>query len=110
MGNVMKNFGSRSVVIIFILLLGAWPVGATVPGDISAGVPMDRVIANGLGAGLTLEATLGQALNAGANPEKLFKAAVAQGGDLSRLFKYFLDRCAADSKLKDTCGACALMK
>ena len=57
-----------------------------------------------------MEAILGQALDAGANPEKLFKAAVAQGADLSRLFKYFLDRCAADPKLKDTCGACALMK
>jgi hypothetical protein len=38
-------------VIIFILVLGAWLVGATVPGDIAAGLPMERVIANGLGAG-----------------------------------------------------------
>jgi hypothetical protein len=110
MRNMMKNWGSRGVVITFILLLGAWPVGATVPADIAAGAPLDRVIANGLGAGLTLEAILGQALDAGANPEKLFKAAVAQGGDLTRLFKYFLDRCASDPKLKDTCSACALMK
>jgi hypothetical protein len=110
MRNMMKNWGSRGVVIIFILLLGAWPVGATVPGDVAAGMPMDRVIANGLGAGLTMEATLGQALDAGADPEKLFKAAVAQGDDLTRLFMYFLDRCATDPKLKDTCEPCVLMK
>jgi hypothetical protein len=110
MRNMLKNLGSRSVVIIFTLLLGVWPAGATVPGDIAAGVPLDRVIANGLGAGLTLEAVLGHALDAGANPEKLLKAAVAQGADLTRLFKYFMDKCAADPKLKDSCPPCSLMK
>lgn len=61
------------------------------PGDIAAGLPLARVIANGLKGGLTIEATLVQPLDAGANPEALFKAAVAQRADLSKLFKYFLD-------------------
>lgn len=110
MRNVMKNLGSRSVVIIFTLVLGAWPVGATVPGDVAAGLPLNKVIANGLGAGLTMESILGQALDAGANPENLFKAAIAQGADLSRLSKYFLDKCAADTRYKDVCAPCYLMK
>jgi len=110
MRNVMKNLGIRSVVIIFILALGAWPVGATMPGDVAAGLPMERVIANGLGAGLTIEAVLNQAIDAGAKPEALFKAALAQGTDLTKLFKYFLDKAAADPKLRDTCTTCALMK
>jgi hypothetical protein len=110
MRKVIKNLGSKSAVIIFIVVLGAWPVGATVPGDIAAGVPLDRVIANGLGAGLTIEAVLNQALDAGAKPEALFKAALAQGTDLTKLIKYFLDKCATDPNLKQTCAECDLMK
>ena len=101
MGNVMKNLGSWSVVIIFILVLGAWPVGATVPGDIAAGLPLNSVVANGLGAGMTIGAIIGQALDAGANPEALFKAAIAQGADLSMVAKSFLDRAATDPRAGD---------
>ena len=109
MRKVIKNLGSRSAVLILILVLGPWPVGATVPGDIAAGVPLDRVIANGLGAGLTIEAVLNQALETGAKPEALLKAALAQGTDLTKIFKYFLDKCATDPNLKQTCPVCAWM-
>jgi hypothetical protein len=110
MRNVMKILGSRSVVIIFILLLGAWPVGATVSGDIAAGVPLNRVIANGLGAGLTIEAIIYQALDAGAAYCPLLKAALAQQVDIIRIFKVFMDKCSADPKLSKVCTTCNLMK
>jgi hypothetical protein len=106
----MNHFGSRCSLIIIILVLGVCPVGATVAGDMAAKLPLEKVITNGLAAGLTIEAVLGQALDAGANPENLFKAAMAQGGDLSRTMKYFMDKCATDSKFKDTCASCNLMK
>lgn len=110
MQKLIKNLVIRFVMVIFILVLCAWPAGATVPGDIAGGLPLESVITNGLGAGLTIEAVLTQALDAGAQPEALFKAAVAQGADLSRVFKFYLDRCLTDTKLKGICTECDLMK
>ena len=111
---VMKNLGNRSVAIIFILLLGAWPVGATVSGDMAAGVPLVRVIANGLGAGLTIEAIVNQALDAGAAYCPLLKAALAQRVDMARVFRACIDRCSGDTKLskeklRNECDPCNLM-
>ncbi len=108
MGKLVK----ATVLLAIILVLGGLgnsPGHATVPGDITAGLPLGRVIANGLAMGMSIDAILGQALDAGANPEALFKADLAQGADLSRLFKYFLDRSAIDLKLKDVCTPFALM-
>jgi len=58
--------------------LGHSPGHATVPGDITAGLPLGQVIANGLAMGMSIDAILGQALDAGANPEAVFDAALAQ--------------------------------
>jgi hypothetical protein len=113
---VMKTLGSRSAVIICILVLGAWPVGASVPGDIAAGLPLDRVVANGLGAGRTIEAIIDQALEAGAAYCPLLKAVLAQGVDLTRALKAFRDWCSADRelsadrKLMEVCDPCKLMR
>jgi hypothetical protein len=110
MQQLVRNWRLGSATIMLALLLGVLPARATVPGDVAAGLPLDKVIANGVGAGMTIEAVLGQALDAGAKPEALFKAAVAQGTDLSRLMKYYLDRSATDPRLKAECTVCNLMK
>ena len=39
MPNVIKNLGTKSAVIIVIIALGAWPVGATVPGTLPQACP-----------------------------------------------------------------------
>jgi hypothetical protein len=110
MRKAIKTFGIRCSLVVLIVALGACPVGATVAGDLAAKLPLTQVITNGLAAGLTIEAVLDQALDAGATPEDLFKAALAQGADLTRLFKFFMDKSATDTKYKDTCTCCNLMK
>jgi hypothetical protein len=109
----MGKLAKAAVLVVIILVLGGLansPGYATVPGDITAGLPLGQVITNGLAAGMNIDAILGQALDAGANPEALFKAALAQGADLSGLFKYFLDRCAVDPSLKAVCTSnCVMM-
>ncbi|MCL4501561.1 MAG: hypothetical protein M1438_06850 [Deltaproteobacteria bacterium] len=93
-----------------ILLLGALPVWATVPGDVAAGLPADKIVANGLGAGMALEAIMTQALDAGAKAEAVFKAGIAQGADLSSLFKLFMDKLKYDPNFRGQCTICDLMK
>lgn len=94
-----------------LIILGlALPAGATVPGDMAAGVPMDQVISNGMAAGQSLEAVLSQAMDAGADPCSLERAAIALKLDLSRVIKFLSDKCAADPKWAGTCTPCSLMK
>lgn len=109
----MEMFRKNVKIKFFIglMILGlALPAGATVQGDIAAGLPMAQVITNGLAAGQSIEAVINQAMDAGADPCSLVKAAIALQLDLSRIFKTLNDKCSADPKLAGTCTPCTLMK
>lgn len=110
MGKVIKVLINKGGVLLLTLSLLVLPVGATVPGDIAAGLPLSKVITNGLGAGLTIEAIISQALAAGAQPKALFQAALTLGFELSRLFRIFLEQCLAAHQLSKICNPCVLMK
>ena len=109
MGKLVK----AAVMVAIILMLGGLansPGHATVSVDITAGLPLEKVIANGLAAGMSIDAILGQALEAGADPYALVKAAIALKLDLSLIFKAVNDKCSADPKLAGKCAPCLLMK
>jgi len=109
----MGKLAKAAVLVAIILLLGGLansPGHATVPGDITAGLPLGQVITNGLAAGMSIKAILDQALQAGADPCSLVKAAIAQKLDLSQVFKALSDLCAANPNLAASCSPCALMR
>jgi hypothetical protein len=90
----MGKLAKAAVVVAIILVLGGLansPGHATVPGNITAGLPLGQVITNGLAASLSIEAILDQALQAGADPCSLVKAAIALKLDLSQVFKALSD-------------------
>ena len=104
-------------VILMLAGLGILPCHATVPGDMAAGLPLEKVIANGVAAGLDIDAIIVQAMDSGAELCPLVKAALAQGVSLSRLFGLLRDYCA-DISAKypkedprcEACTVCSLMK
>jgi hypothetical protein len=108
MKRLIKGGGIKALALFLVMNLGVMPAGATVPGDIAAGLPLERVFANGLGAGLTIEAIVTQALDAGAEYCPVIKAARAQRLDLSRVFKALLERKCLPPEI--ACASCDLMK
>jgi hypothetical protein len=110
MQRLVKSWKIKLLMVFLVLGLTSLPAGATVPGDIAAGLPLDKVVANGLGAGLPLETVLAQALDAGADYCELFRAALGQEKNLCRVIKALLDKCLPDPKLKELCNLCSLMK
>lgn len=89
-----RLIGTSGVCIIAwlaIMGLGVAPAGATVAGDMAAGLPLEQVFAKGLAAHLTVAAVIDQALDAGAKPCPIIKAALAQHLDLAQVFKALLD-------------------
>lgn len=110
MGKLIRIVAVKILLILIILNLWSLPCGASVSGDIAAGLPLDKVIANGLAAGMSIEAVLGQALDAGAETCPLIKAALANGIDLSRIFKILITKAEADPEFRRKCPTCTMMK
>lgn len=108
MRTLIGNFAGKLVLAIIILSLGAPGAGATVSGDVAAGLELSQVVANGLAAGLSVDSIMTQALEAGVDPGSLFKAAVGQA-DLSQVIKFALDKGNTDANFSTVYGANNLM-
>jgi hypothetical protein len=110
MSKLLRVGAVKLAIILLLLNLWSLPCGASVAGDISAGLPYEKVIANGLAAGLTIETILAQAVDAGAEICPLIKAALAQGADMARIFKALADKAQADPRFVAECSPCLMMK
>jgi len=106
LGRLMVTF------FLAVLVLGLWclPAGASVQGDMAAGLPLAKVIDNGLKAGLSPEAVLDQALGAGADFCDLLRAGVAQKMDLNTIYRAFLKKYRGDPKMAGAYSPCTIIR
>jgi hypothetical protein len=93
-----------------ILALLSLPAGASVQGDVKAGLPMAKVIDNGLKAGLSPEVVLDQALGAGAGFCDLLRAAVAKKMELTTIYRAFLKKYRSDPTVAGRYSPCTMIR
>jgi len=110
-----KKLGGSLGIFLLILGLSCLPAGATVKGDLAAGLPLDKVVANGLAAGTPLESIVSQSLDQGADSCALLKAILKQdlakyNLDFCKVFKAVSEACLAHPRSKGSSELCSLVK